>query len=233
MKLIYLVYREDNVMVYESQVLEYLRAMKEKQLFDSIELVVFRHEQNLNKKIEVEARIHQYIDKAASFWSFPVLCMLQLTINALRLHNYIRKNYSKEEQISVVCRGDLAAYIGIRAFRDFPNSRILYDNRGLAYEESVMSHSRNYVHMLNRNAKRKALNQSKLHCDMYNFVTNAMRDYLVKEYAFSASVPYTIIPTLYHAEEGTNEEYDIIAKREKIKLDDYVISYIGSTASWQ
>ena len=39
MKLCYLVYREDNVMVYESQVLEYLRAMKEKHLFESIEFI--------------------------------------------------------------------------------------------------------------------------------------------------------------------------------------------------
>lgn len=233
MKLVYLVYREDNVMVYESQVLEYLRSMKEKQLFDSIELVVFRHEQNLNKKDEVEARIHKYIDNAETFWSFPVMCMQQLNANARRFQNYLYRSYSKDEQIAVVCRGDLAAYVGIRAFRNFPNSRILYDNRGLAYEESVMSHSRSLIHTINRNVKREALRRSKDHCDMYNFVTNAMRDYLMKEYGFDPSIPYTIIPTLYRAEPGTDEEYRVIANREGISPTDYVISYVGSTAAWQ
>ena len=233
MKLVYLVYREDNVMVYESQVLEYLRAMKEKQLFDSIELVVFRHEQNLNKKDEVEKRIHKYIDNAATFWSFPVIFIQQLDANATRLRKHLERSYSKDEQIAVVCRGDLAAYVGIRAFRAFPNSRILYDNRGLAYEESVMSHSRNLIHTINRNVKKEALIRSKDHCDMYNFVTYAMRDYLIEEYGFDSSKPYTIIPTLYHAEPGTDEEYQVIANREGISPTDYVISYVGSTAAWQ
>ena len=233
MKLVYLVYREDNVMVYESQVLEYLRAMKEKHLFDTIELIVFRHEKNLNKKEEVEARINRYINKSMSFWSFPVLCLFQLYVNAKRLQKYIDKSYSKDEQLAVVCRGDLAAYIGIRAFKGFPNSRILYDNRGLAYEESVMSHSKNLIHTINRNVKRKALIRTKNHCDMYNFVTNGMRDYLIEEYGFDSSIPYTIIPTLYHAEPGSNEEFQIIANKEGISPTDYVISYVGSTAAWQ
>lgn len=233
MKLIYLVYREDNVMVYESQVLEYLRAMKEKKLFDSIELILFRHEQNLLKKTEVEERIHQYIDKTMTFWSFPVLNMLQLDANAARLLNYLNRSYTKDEQIAVVCRGDLAAYVGIRAFRDFPNSRVLYDNRGLAYEESVMSYSGNLIHTINRNVKREALRQSKQHCDMYNFVTNAMREYLIKEYEFDSSMPFTIIPTLYHAEFESNEKFQAIVDREGISSTDYVISYVGSTAAWQ
>lgn len=233
MKLIYLVYREDNVMVYESQVLEYLRAIKEKKLFDSIELIVFRHEQNLMKKKIVEERIHRYIDRTMTFWSFPVFNMIQLNSNAVRLRKYISKSYTKEEQIVVMCRGDLAAYVGIRAFRYFPNSRVLYDNRGLAYEESVMSHSGKFIHKVNRNVKREALNQSKSHCDMYNFVTTSMREYLLKEYGFDSSLPFTIIPTLYHAEQGTYEEFNVITKKEGINPNDYVISYVGSTAAWQ
>jgi hypothetical protein len=233
MKLVYLVYREDNVMVYESQVLEYLRAMKEKYLFDSIELIVFRHEQNLTKKDEVEERIHRYIDKAMTFWSFPVISILQLNVNAARLKKYLITSYSKNEQVSVICRGDLAAYIGIRAFKDYPNSRILYDNRGLSYEESVMSHARNLIHKINRNVKRKALLRSKDHCDMYNFVTNAMREYMIQKYNFSPSRPYTIIPTLYHAESVSEKEFRTISNKERIGPNDYVISYIGSTAAWQ
>lgn len=233
MKLCYVVYREDNVMVYESQVLEYLRSMKEKNLFDKIELIVFRHEENLNKKRQVEERIHKYVDDAFSLWSFPVLSITQLNINAARLKHHLKKHYSRNEQIVVVCRGDLATYVGIRAFRSFPNSRILYDNRGLAYEESIMSHSRNVIHVINRNVKRKALNRSKHHCDMYNFVTTAMREYLIKEYGFASSIPYTIIPTLYHSEPIIEEKYQEIASNERVCPNDFVISYVGSTAAWQ
>ena len=45
MKICYVVYREDNVMVFDSQVLEYLKIMRDK--VEHIELVVFRHEKNL------------------------------------------------------------------------------------------------------------------------------------------------------------------------------------------
>lgn len=233
MILCYIVYREDNVMVYESQVLEYLRSMKEKKLFDTIELIVFRHEQNLTKKAEVEARIHKYIDRTVTFWSFPVLCIAQLQANALRLKNYLKKRYSRDDQIAVICRGDLAAYAGIKAFSGFPNSRVMYDNRGLAYEESVMSHEKSFIHRINRNVKRKALNYSKSRCDMYNFVTSAMREYFLEQYKYNPNIPYTIIPTLYHAEQGTEEEYQDIVNREKYKIDDFVISYVGSMAAWQ
>ena len=233
MKLCYIVYREENVMVYESQVLEYLRSMKEKKLFESIELIVFRHEQNLRKKEEVEARIYKYIDKTMTFWSFPVLSMAQLDANALRLKRYINRSYSKEEKIAVICRGDLAACVGIKAFSSFPNSRILYDNRGLAYEESVMSHEGNFVHKINREVKRKALNYSKSRCDMYNFVTNAMREYFLDQYKYNPNTHYTIIPTLYSAEQGTEEEFQSIVDREGYKTSDFVISYVGSTAAWQ
>ena len=233
MKLIYLVYREDNVMVYESQVLEYLRTMEEKKLFDSIELIVFRHEQNLMKKTEVEERIHRYIEKAMTFWSFPVLSIAQLNTNASRLKSYINKNYSKDDRVAVICRGDLAAYVGVRAFRNYPNSRVLYDNRGLAYEESVMSHESIFIHRINRNVKREALNRARLHCDMYNFVTAEMRDYFLEQYSYNPELPYTIIPTLYHAETGADLEFTNIAKRENYKPSDFVVSYIGSTAAWQ
>lgn len=233
MKLVYVVYREDNVMVYESQVLEYLRSLKEKNLFETIELIVFRHEQNLTKKTAVEDRIHKYIDKGVTFWSFPVMCMTQLNVNVARLKKYLGQTYSSKDQIAVICRGDLAAYVGIKAFAGFPDSRVLYDNRGLAYEESVMSHDNNFIHKINREIKRKALNYSKLHCDMYNFVTNSMREYFLEQYGYNPEIPFTIIPTLYHPEQGNEEECKEVVEREAYSPTDCVISYIGSTAAWQ
>jgi len=233
MKLIYLVYREDNVMVYESQVLEYLRALKEKKLFDSIELVVFRHEQNLWKKDAVEARIHKYIDNCMTFPSLPLTSMAQLDFSAAQLCSYLSRNYSKNERIAVICRGDLAAYVGCKAFSGFDNSRILYDNRGLAYEESVLSHKDSFIHTINRNIKREALNRSKSRVDMYNFVTATMRDFFLKQYGYDPNIPYTVIPTLYHAEKLDENVRKQISTRHCVSERDFVVSYVGSTAAWQ
>lgn len=220
-------------MVYESQVLEYLQTMKEKKLFDSIELIVYRNEKNLMKKTEVEKRILQYIDKAMTFCSFPVFNIAQLNTNVSRLKAYMKKNYRKDDSIAVICRGDLAAYVGIRTFRDYPNSRVLYDNRGLAYEESVMSYESSFIHRINRKVKRKALYRARLHCDMYNFVTAGMRKYFLKQYGYNPNLPYTIIPTLYHAEKCNDVDFSKIAKQENYHPTDFVVSYVGSTAAWQ
>ena len=54
MKICYIVYREDNVMVFGSQVLEYLQKLKEYPDVEETSLVLFRHEDNLFKKNEVE-----------------------------------------------------------------------------------------------------------------------------------------------------------------------------------
>lgn len=95
MKVCYFVYREDNVMVYASQVLEYLQQLKEKPSVEEIGLIVFRHEKNLFKKGKVEERALQYVDWVASFSSMPVLTTLQLRLNALRARRFVRNKYSK------------------------------------------------------------------------------------------------------------------------------------------
>lgn len=233
MKLCYIVYREENVMVYESQVLEYLKALKEKHLFSEIELIVFRHEKNLSKKKLVETRALKYIDHCKSFATLPIMSMIQLKLSAFSLRRYIDEKYSKDEQIAVICRGDLATYTGIKAFQKHRNSRILYDNRGLAYEESVMSYRGNIIHKINRTIKRKALNYSKTRVDMYNFVTNAMRDYFLNQYDYNPDIPYTIVPTLYHIETEDAIALNKVKELEKIEPNDFVITYVGSTAAWQ
>lgn len=233
MKLCYIVYREENVLVYESQVLEYLQSLKQKHLFDTIELIVFRHEKNLNKREEVETRILNYLDDCYSIWTLPIVSLSQLKINAARLKSHLRKKYDKDESIAVICRGDPATFIGVRAFAHFQNSRILFDNRGLAFEESVMSYHNKLVHILNRNAKLKAMRYSKDRVDMYNFVTHAMRNYFLEHYNYNPSVPYTIIPTLFRTENLDEGLLDEIKKRESVSNDDIVVSYVGSTAAWQ
>lgn len=234
MKICYVVYREDNVMVFDSQVLEYLQKLKKVSCIEDVELLLFRHQQNLKRKEQVENKIKKYVDKYKTFFSLaPPLTMLQLKIDALRLKRYVQKTYLKSESVAVICRGDFATYIAAKAFSNMPNSRILYDNRGLPVEESLMAHPEGKIHAINRAIKRKSVLYAKDHCDMYNFVTNPMREYDITEYNYSQSIPYTIIPTLYRADELDKQELAFIKKREHYSEDDYIITYVGSAAIWQ
>ena len=73
MKICYVVYREDNVMVFDSQVLEYLQKLKEYPEIEEVTLALFRHENHLFKKKEIERKILRYVDNCISFPSLPVL----------------------------------------------------------------------------------------------------------------------------------------------------------------
>jgi len=233
MKICYVVYREDNVMVFDSQVLLFLKEMKTRNEIDGIELIVFRHNPNLTKKKAVEDKIHMFVDECKTFASFPVLSKAQLDFNAFRLKHYVRGKYEVNEQIAVICRGELATYMGAKAFASYPNSRVLFDNRGLPLEESEMRYGDRKIHVINRKNKRKALDFAKSHCDMYNFVTNEMRKYLLEKYSYKNELPYTIIPTLYHPEDVDWEGWERVVQLERYTPDQMVVSYIGSTASWQ
>lgn len=233
MDICYFVYREDNVMVYASQVLEYLQQLKEKPSVDKIGLVVFRHEKNLFKKNEVEERALQYVDWIKSFSSMPVLTTLQLRLNALRARRFVRNKYSKNESIAVLCRGELATYIAAVAFKGYDNVRILYDNRGLPVLESEMSYGNQIIHKINREKKYWSMCYAKNHCDMYNFVTNAMREFDINTYNYREDIPYTIIPTLYRPLAVDPVHLHDVRVSENLKEDDFVVSYIGATQAWQ
>lgn len=233
MKICYVVYREDNVMVFDSQVLEYLQKLKERPEIEEISLVLFRHEENMFKKAETEHKILRYVDNCISFPTLPVLTVTQLNLNSNRLRRYVQKKYRSSDRVAVICRGDLAAYVGSKAFLNMSNCRVLYDNRGLACEESAMAHGDVWIHKRNREMKLKALTYAKQHCDLYNFVTNPMRDYMLEKYGFRENIPYTIIPTLYKAGVSDPEKLEEIRRSENWRESDYVITYVGSTEAWQ
>lgn len=233
MDICYFVYREDNVMVYASQVLEYLQQLKEKPSVDKIGLVVFRHEKNLFKKKEVEKRALQYVDWIKSFSSMPVLTTLQLRLNALRARRFVRNKYSKNESIAVLCRGELATYIAAVAFKGYDNVRILYDNRGLPVLESEMSYGNQIIYKINREKKYWSMCYAKNHCDMYNFVTNAMREFDINTYNYRKDIPYTIIPTLYRPLAVDPVHLHEVRISENLKEEDFVVSYVGATQAWQ
>lgn len=233
MKVCYFVYREDNVMVYASQVLEYLQQLKEKPGVEEIGLIVFRHEKNLFKKDKVEERALQYVDWVASFSSMPVLTTLQLRLNALRARRFVRNKYSKNESIAVLCRGELATYIAAVAFKGYENVRILFDNRGLPVLESEMSYGNQIIHRINRKVKYWSMCYAKNNCDAYNFVTNTMREFDINTYNYRNDIPYTIIPTLYRPMAVDPVHLSEVRKNENLKEDDFVVSYVGATQAWQ
>lgn len=230
MKICYVVYREDNVMVFDSQVLEYLMKMRNK--VERIELVVFRHEKNLFRRKALEKKILGYVDECITFASAPVVAACQLKLDAIRLKKHVQKKY-RGEQVAVICRGDLAAYVAARAFKRVMGARILFDNRGLPQEESMMSHGDQWIHRRNRAAKAFAMNYAKEHCDAYNFVTTALREYDIEKYGYRRELPYTIIPTLFKNEIVDDEGLTRVRREEGYREGDYVVTYIGSTAAWQ
>lgn len=230
MKICYIVYREDNVMVFDSQVLEYLKIMRSK--VENIELIVFRHEKNLFHKSALEAKIMDYVDECTTYMSAPVLSTLQLKFNAMRLKLHILRKYSSGD-VAVICRGDLAGYVGTLAFRRKNNARVLLDNRGLPIEESIMSYGDRWTHKINRRAKAYAMNYAKDHCDAYNFVTTRLREHDIATYGYRESLPYTIIPTLFKKECVDDSELERIRKIEQCASNDFTVTYIGSTAAWQ
>ena len=230
MYICFLVYREDNAMVFESQVLEYLERMKDK--VENIELIVFRHESNLLHKRMLEGKMLNYVKECKTFVSFPPITEIQLKIDAIRLQKYVQRKY-KNKQVAVICRGDLAAYLGTYAFRNNHLARTLYDNRGLSIEESLLSHESSLIHRMNRSVKKFAVKYAKSHCDAYNFVTNNLRNYDITHYGYSEDIPYTVIPTLIKRECFDDSELDRIKRNEHYKCDELIITYIGSTAAWQ
>lgn len=230
MRICYIVYREDNVMVFDSQVLEYLKKLRSK--VDQIELIVFRHEKNLFRKAALESKILSYVDECTTYMSAPVISTLQLKLNALRLKLHVQRKYSSGD-VAVICRGDLAGYVGTFAFRGLLNSRVLLDNRGLPIEESIMSYGDRWLHKRNRRAKAYAMNYAKDHCDAYNFVTTSLREHDIATYGYRESLPYTIIPTLFKNEGVDDSGIERIRKLEKCASVDFTVTYIGSTAAWQ
>lgn len=114
------------------------------------------------KKKDVEARAIKYVDWVESFASMPVLSTLQLRLNAIRIQKFINSKYNKADKVAVICRGELATYIASVAFKDYPNVRILYDNRGLPVLESEMSYGDSLIYKINRNKKYWSLCYAKI-----------------------------------------------------------------------
>ncbi|WP_066389210.1 glycosyltransferase family protein [Neobacillus mesonae] len=230
MQIIYIVYREDNTMVFNSQVLEYLSLLKNDY---KVNLYLFRNHETFFKKEEVEKKISGFLNNFITFSSLPPLTFLQLNLDAIRLKMSIESKFKKDEPLLIHCRGELSTYIAHKAFKDFTNKKILFDNRGLPVEELDFRGKNNLIYSLNKRVKKNAVLYAKDNCDIYSFVTNNLRDYLLENYNYSTERKYFIVPTLnsYHnLEEGQLAE---IKKEINYNPKNFYLIYIGSVAAWQ
>lgn len=230
MRIIYIVYREDNTMVFDSQVLEYLKLLQENY---EVELILFRNHKTFFKKAEVEERISRYIKNYTTLASIPLFFKIQLDINALRLKFKKLYKYKNDEPLLILCRGELSTYIANKAFKAEKNKVILYDNRGLPIEELEMRNEEGIVYKLNKKAKRKAIEFAKDNCSLYSFVTNNLRNYLINQYKYSPKKNYYIMPTLVKDREIDLCELDKIKLEIQYDENAFYVIYVGSVAAWQ
>lgn len=231
MKILYLVYREENSMVFRSQVLEYLRKLENKGY--EVELVVFRNFSNLLKKEKVESYISSFVGNYKTFSSYPIVSEIQLKISSLKLRKYLKKNYDENEKILVLCRGELATYTAIKAFNDFENSYVVFDNRGLPIEEADFIKERKLLSSINKKVKLKALMYARDNSNVYSFVTNNLREFLIETYDFDELKPHFIVPTLAKKYELDNKTLADVKTSINHKDTDLYMIYIGSVAAWQ
>ncbi|GLI56915.1 hypothetical protein PM10SUCC1_24290 [Propionigenium maris DSM 9537] len=230
MKIIYIVYREDNTLIFESQVLKYLNLAKKEHYVD---LMLFRNHETFFKKKEVEEKISKYLTKFITLPSLPPLFEFQLKVDALRLKHRVEKSYKKDEAIFIMCRGELSTYIAKKAFKNFENVHILYDNRGLPIEELEMRNKSNLIYKLNKRVKGRAISFSKENCNAYSFVTNNLRNYLISDYDYSRDKEYFIIPTLADKEKLDQGVLNKIKNEINYDNNNFYVTYIGSVAAWQ
>ena len=230
MKIVYVVYREDNTMVFNSQVLEYLNIMKKEH---EVSLMVFRNHVNFFKKTKVENKISKYVDNYVTLPSLPPLSMKQLDFDASRLRRNLKPKYKKDKTLLIICRGELATYIANKAFSEYKNKNIFFDNRGLPIEELEMRNESSYIFKKNKEVKLKATLYAKDNSDIYSFVTNNLREYLLEKYNYSKDKPFFIMPTLSLNEEIDEEELEGIKKEINYEEENFYVTYIGSIAAWQ
>lgn len=228
MQIIYIVYREDNSMVFNSQVLEYLKLLDKDY---KVKLVVFRNYTNLFKKKIVEDKVSQYVNDFNTFFTFPLFSKIQLNLAAIRL-KFIMK-LKCEEKLLVFCRGELSTFIADKTFKKYKNKVILFDNRGLPIEELEMRKKNDIIYKFNKKVKLDAINYAKDNCDLYSFVTSNLRKYMLQKYDYNNTKKYFIIPTLNIKGNIDSDILKGIKKDINYDENNFYIIYIGSVAVWQ
>ncbi|MBX9998580.1 hypothetical protein H7S55_00290 [Priestia aryabhattai] len=230
MNIVYVVYREDNTLVFDSQVLEYLKLLSGDY---NVTLVSFRNHENMFKKKTVEHKISGFVKDYITLPTLPPLAKTQLDIDSIRLKLKLEKRFNKDTQLLILCRGDLATYIASRAFSKDKNKIILFDNRGLPIEEFNFREKNTLLYNLTKKVRKKAILYSKDNCDIYSFVTNELRKYVLKEYKYIDNKKYFIIPTLNSNTSIDNNKLNEIKNDINYNSNNFYVIYIGSVAAWQ
>lgn len=231
LKIVYVVYREEETTVFSSQVLKYLKKLKEKGY--QVDLILFRHQKNLINKTNLEKKLNHYVSNCITIPSLPPLFMSQLDISASVCRKKIQSHYAINEPLIIMCRGEISTYLAINAFNDFQNKIIFFDNRGISIEELHIREKTNFVYSLNKNVKKRAISFSKDNSDVYSFVTNNLRDYMIEKYDYHVDKKYFIMPTLCDDSALKDNVLEDVKRSINYSADNIYFIYIGSNAMWQ
>lgn len=230
MQIIYIVYREDNTMVFDSQVLEYLKLLEKKH---KVKLILFRNYTNLLKKNKVESKVSKFVKDYITFSTFPLVSKLQLDFATIKLRLVLKSKIKNKSSLFIICRGELSTYIAHKALKNYKNRIILFDNRGLPIEELEMRNKDNILYKLNKRIKFRAIDYAKNNCDIYSFVTNNLREFMIEKYKYNRRKKYFIIPTLNVKKNISFDQINQIKKEINYDKESFYVIYIGSTATWQ
>ncbi|MBK1813059.1 hypothetical protein JHL18_20775 [Clostridium sp. YIM B02505] len=226
MKYIYIVYKEENLSVFESQVLKFLRILKN-DFGRDILLIVVKNKKT--KENELKSKIEKYIK--SSYMVIEESSPLLYSKWRKTIFRYFEHSDWENEKIVVHARSSKATVLGYELKRVFKNCVLIFDNRGIPLEEIDL--------MIKDSKKIKEkikLQVSKVffaicqkvaakNSDCYIFVTNNLRKYMIQKHGYSESKDYLIIPTsidLKEVSENINSVKD---------LNSYI--YIGSNDCWQ
>ncbi len=217
---IYFVYRSETRKCLESHILPLLQLLKKK---NNVKLVLLKKPEN-NIEIINDILKEYNLNEDVLMYNFKKHNLIFNNKNIFRkIANDIIKNVDFKYKILFHCRGDQASFVAIKIKQIISSEKIkvLFDNRGVPIEEDISS---NLFSIIKKFIHIKYLKYASKHCDIFSFVTNNLRVFMINNYHFSANKAYIIVPTCVNKKE-------IYKKNNNISRIRYI--YVGGVQYWQ
>jgi Glycosyltransferase Family 4 len=208
--------------VFESQVLDLARAWR------NHGEVSLRYRSRLDRKIEVDGLDTRQIRKTA-----PALGIFPLYLERL-----VNDQWGGLERFDLIhCRGVVAAWQTLRSLskQQRASIKILYDCRGVTVEEIAGMWSKSWKRFflnLKMNVIRKMERSVVNEVDMLTTVSEGLSDYLFSHYGRKPDrlIRPVVNPDKFYFSE---EQRNIVRKREGIKNCDKLFLFVGGADYWQ
>lgn len=217
---VYFVYRSETRECLESQILPLLQLLRKK---NNVKLILLKKPES-NITIINNILKGYDLNKDVLIYNFK---KYNLIFNSKyifkKIANDIIKNVDFNFKVLFHCRGYQASFVAIKVKQiiNLEKIKVLFDNRGLPIEENL---SNNLFSIVNNIFHSKYLKYTSRHCDIFSFVTNNLRDFMINKYHFSTKKAYLIIPTCVNKKE-------IYKKNNNVSRIRYI--YIGGVQYWQ